>query len=291
MQIQWYPGHMAKARRQLAEQLKRADVVLELCDARLPRSSRNPDLDKLCAGKPRMLFLNKSDLADDRATRRWADTFRADGVESAPFDALHGRVSDAAAAISALTRESVDRAAARGIRKTVRAMVAGVPNVGKSAFINRLCGRPATKTADRPGVTRAQQWVRVTDTLELLDTPGLLWPRIDDAEAARRLAYLGTIRDAVLDQEGLAEWLLRDLMLAAPDVTRARFHLPQDASIPDAERGASLLEAVCEGRGFRMSGGRPDYARGAAIVLDEFRAGKLGRITLEYPAMEERSDG
>jgi ribosome biogenesis GTPase A len=278
---------MAKARRQLREQLRQVDVVLELCDARLPGSSRNPDLAGMCSGKRHALFLNKSDLADARATQAWVGAFTRVGVCASPFDALRGRAQDALNIIEEIVREMVARYASRGVRKTVRALVVGVPNVGKSAFINRLSGRAAAHTSDRPGVTRAPQWVRVTDDLELLDTPGLLWPRIDDPNAARRLAYLGTIRDTILDQETLAESLLEELLIAAPDAARARFKLP-DGALAGNELGeesdkASLLDAVCAGRGFRLSGGRMDTTRAAAIVLDEFRAGKLGRITLETP--------
>jgi ribosome biogenesis GTPase A len=277
---------MAKARRQLIEQLRRVDAVVELCDARLPRSSRNPDLDALCAGKRRALVLNKSDLADPAATSAWISKAQAGGVDAVAFDALKGKAREALGAIERASSRAYERAAARGINKTIRVMVVGVPNVGKSAFINKLSGRAAAKTADRPGVTRAAQWVRVADRLELLDTPGLLWPKIDDREASRRLAYLGTIRDEILDQESLAEDLLRELMDVSPDAVRARFRIAPDAGREgnmDSEpspRG-SLLEAVCAGRGYILSGGRLDTARGAAAALDEFRAGKLGRITLE----------
>jgi ribosome biogenesis GTPase A len=271
---------MAKARRQLIEQLRRVDAVVELCDARLPLSSRNPDLDTLCAGKRRALVLNKSDLADPTATNAWLSKARAGGTDAVPFDALKGRAQDILRVIERAASHAIERAASRGINKTIRVMVVGVPNVGKSAFINRLGGRAVAKTADRPGVTRSPQWARVADTLELLDTPGLLWPRIDDRDASRRLAYLGTIRDAILDQEGLAESLLRELMDASPDAVRSRFKLA-DGMDHNGSPLESLLEAVCAGRGYILGGGRLDTARGAAVVLDEFRAGKLGRITLE----------
>lgn len=273
---------MAKARRQLIEQLRRVNAVVELCDARLPNSSRNPDLQTLCAGKRRCLVLNKSDLADPRATETWLNAVRANGLDAVAFDALKGHTQDVLKPIERAVAPAVERATLRGINKTIRVMVVGVPNVGKSAFINKLSGRASAKTADRPGVTRAPQWVRVADTLELLDTPGLLWPRINDADAARRLAYLGTIRDEILDQEGLAESLLRELMGVAAEAVRSRFKLGEDAGHDDCNDG-SLLEAVCSGRGYVLSGGRRDTARAAAVVLDEFRAGKLGRITLEHP--------
>lgn len=275
MQIQWYPGHMAKAKRQLSEQLRRVDAVIELCDARLPFSSRNPHLDTLMRGKKRLLILNKADLADENETKRWLAQFRAGG-EAMAFNAARGNAKEAVRRIEAVTAEAVRRQAARGIRKTVRAMVVGVPNVGKSTFINRLNGTPVTLTGDRPGVTRQVRWVRVAPYLELMDTPGLLWPRLDDAMAAERLAWLGTIRDEILDTQALAVSLLNRLMAVRPGAVRERFKV-QDESL----RGHALLEAVCLGRGFLMSGGVPNTERGAAVALDEFRAGKLGRITLE----------
>ncbi|GHU66289.1 ribosome biogenesis GTPase A [Clostridia bacterium] len=278
MHIQWYPGHMAKARRQLIEQLRRVDAVVELCDARLPRSSRNPDLDTLCSGKHRALVLNKTDLANPDATNAWLSRMQSAGIDAVSFDALKGRAADVLRVIERASLHALERAASRGINKTIRVMVVGVPNVGKSAFINRLSGRASARTADRPGVTRAPQWVKVADTLELLDTPGLLWPRLDDRDASRRLAYLGTIRDEILDQESLAEALLGELMETAPDAVRTRFKLLDDSELSTPD---SILEAVCAGRGYMLSGGRLDTARAAAVVLDEFRAGKLGRITLE----------
>ena len=276
MQIQWYPGHMAKAKRELKEQLGRVDAVIELCDARLPFSSRNPDLSGLLAGKKKLLVLGKADLADEAETRRWTARFEAGGETAFPYDAVRGKAQDAMRHIERITREAVKRQAARGIRKTVRAMVVGVPNVGKSTFINRLNRTPVAKVADRPGVTRQVSWVRVGPYLELMDTPGLLWPRIDDKLAAMRLAWLGTIRDEILDQEALAISLLETLIGLRPEAVTSRYKIA-DPSV----RGHPLLEAVCLGRGFLMAGGLPDTERAAAIVLDEFRAGKLGRITLE----------
>lgn len=278
MQIQWFPGHMAKARRVLGEQVRRVDVVIELCDARLPFSSRNPDMAAIARGKRRLLALNKADLADEAQTKAWLAFFRSQNQEAFAFDAARGKAQAAVSYIERMTQEAVARQAARGVRKTVRAMVVGVPNVGKSTFINRLNGTPVAETADRPGVTRNTRWVRVAPYLELLDTPGLLWPRLDDPEAARRLAWLGTIRDEILDTEGLAVSLLAALLAARPEETKARFKLAEP--MPE---GQGLLEAVCRGRGFLMAGGACDTDRAAAVVLDEFRAGRLGRVTLEKP--------
>jgi ribosome biogenesis GTPase A len=278
MQIQWYPGHMARAKRLLKDQLSRVDVVLELCDARLPDASRNPDLNALCAHKRRIVVLNKADLADEAATRAWIQHLQRRGLEAVPFAASRGRPKAILACIERATAEAVSRQAARGVRKTVRALVVGVPNVGKSTLINCLRGQAVTQTADRPGVTRANQWVRVGPYLELLDTPGLLWPKLEDPRAARRLAYVGTVRDAVLDQERLAEQLLGELTLLCERAAAERFRLTQ----PYGE-GQALLENACRGRGWLLPGGALDTARGAALVLDEFRGGKLGRVTLERP--------
>ncbi len=282
MDINWYPGHMAKAKRQLADQLSRVDVVVELCDARLPYSSRNPDLDKLVSGKKRVLMLNKADLADAGATGVWLNCFRAQGIDAVSYSATGGKAKDAIAAIDRAAKEIVERAAQKGMRKTVRVMVVGVPNVGKSTFTNRLHGGNIAKTGDRPGVTRSNQWVRISPYLELLDTPGLLWPRLDDQVAARRLCYIGTVKDDVVDLAMLTIHLLEDMMAVKPQAVMERFKV-KDATL----RGEELLEAVCRGRGFLMKGGVCDYDRCCAVVLDEFRAGKLGRITLEHPTKQE----
>ena len=283
LEINWYPGHMAKAKRLLAEQLRRVDVVIELCDARLPYASRNPDLDKLISGKKRVLLLNKADLADSGATSAWLQYFRAQGIDAAPYNAASDKAKDALSVIDRAAKETVERAAQKGVRKTVRAMVVGVPNVGKSTFTNRLHGGSIAKTGDRPGVTRANQWVRISPYLELMDTPGLLWPRLDDQLAARRLCYIGTVKDDVVDLPMLTIHLLQDLLAVKPEAVLERFRF-DDPSLT----GEALLEAVCRGRGFLMKGGVCDYDRCCAVVLDEFRAGKLGRITLELPRKERR---
>lgn len=278
MEINWYPGHMAKAKRLLADQLRRVDVVVELCDARLPHASRNPDLDRMIAGKQRVLLLNKADLADPAATKAWIACFASRGISAYAYSASTGKAKDALDVIDRAAKDAVERAARKGVKKTVRAMVVGVPNVGKSTFTNKLHGGAIAKTGDRPGVTRANQWVRVSPYLELLDTPGLLWPRLDDQTAARRLCYIGTVKDDVVDLAMLTIHLLEDMLSVKPQPVMERFHLT-DASL----KGEELLEAVCRGRGFLMKGGVCDYDRCCAVVLDEFRAGKLGRITLELP--------
>ena len=289
MQINWYPGHMAKAKRLLADQLRRVDVVLELCDARLPESSRNPDLARMTVGKKRVLLLNKADLADPNVTAAWVRVFRAQGIEAAPFSAASGKAKEALALIDRAAKEAVERAAAKGMHKTVRAMVVGVPNVGKRTLINRLHGSGIARTGDKPGVTRANQWVNISPYLQLMDSPGLMWPKLDDQLAARRLCYIGSIKDDVVDLPMLTICLLEDLLAVRPDAACTRFRIDDPAL-----RGVPLLDAVCRGRGFLMKGGLSDYDRCCAVVLDEFRAGKCGRITLELPprpaVREEASD-
>ena len=275
MEINWYPGHMAKAKRQLSDQLKRVDVVIELCDARLPRASRNPDLDKMLEHKQRVLVFGKSDLADPAQTDKWVRYYREKGILCIAVN-MNKQAKQVSQLIDKATSETVRRAAERGIKKTVRAMVVGVPNVGKSTFINRLHGAPIAKVGDMPGVTRANQWVKISPYLELLDTPGLLWPRLDDRLAARRLAYIAAIRDQVVNTDDLALQLLYDMIDAVPQQVKDRYHV-EDLSL----RGEELLESVCRGRGFLMRGGICDMERACSVVLDEFRAGKLGRITLE----------
>lgn len=281
MQINWYPGHMAKAKRLLQEQVARVDAVIEICDARLPYSSRNPDLNYMLRNKARVLLLNKADLADPEMTKKWIAYFQSKGIQCASITASKN-AREVLKVIERLTREKVQRGEARGVKRTVRVMVVGVPNVGKSTLINRLHGGSIAKVGDRPGVTRANQWVRVGEYLELLDTPGMLWPRLDDAVAARRLAYISAIRDEVVDTFALSIALLEDLVEQRPDMLQQRYKIT-DFTL----RGQALLEAVCRGRGFLMRGGELDIERACAVVLDEFRDGRLGRITLEAPLKKQ----
>lgn len=278
MDIQWYPGHMAKAKRLLQAQLSKVDLAIELCDARLPLSSRNPVLGGLIQGKRRVLLLCKADLAKPEQTKAWLAYFKAQGVEAMDYDAGAQKTKQAKALIDKAAADVIQRGLDRGMQKTIRAMVVGVPNVGKSTFINRLYGGAITQVADRPGVTRANRWVKVTPYLEVMDTPGMLWPKLDDPMAATRLAYIGTIRDAVYDQEALCAHLLEDLMKAMPQATAQRYKIKDIQA-----RGHGLLEEVCRGRGFLMRGGVYDLERACAVILDEFREGKVGRITLEAP--------
>ena len=269
---------MAKAKRLLALQLSKVNLAVELCDARLPLSSRNPELDHLLANKRRVLLLCKADLAEPEGTKQWLRYFAAQGIETMAYDTTPAKTKQAKALIDSAAKDIVERGLKRGFQKTIRAMVVGVPNVGKSTFINRLYGGAIAQVGDRPGVTRSNQWVKVNPYLEVMDTPGMLWPRLEDKLAASRLAYIGTIRDAVYDQQALCVQLLRDLLAVRRDATCERYKIKN----PDAENYA-LLDEVCRGRGFLLKGGEMDVDRACSVVLDEFREGKVGRITLEMP--------
>lgn len=281
--INWYPGHMAKARRELSESLKLIDVAVEIADARAPLATRNPDLDVLLAGKARILLLNKSDLADDAATRGWLAYYERTGIPAGRIVSTGSGRTEAARLIEQAAKELVERQKNKGVRKTVRALVCGIPNVGKSTFINRIAGEARTKTADRPGVTKGRQWVRVTPYLELLDTPGLLWPKLEDQTLARHLAYLGSVNDEILEIETLAKELLLDLKTICPDALYGRYR----KLLPETPEDG-MLEAVAKSRGFILRGGEADTERAARVLLDEFRGGKIARITLERaPASKE----
>ena len=247
--INWYPGHMARAKRLLAEQLSRVDAVVELCDARIPRASRNPDLGRLVADKRRLLVLGKADLAEEAQTRAWLAFYRAQGIEAMSFDSVRGRAKDVVARVERLTQDMVERMAQRGVRKTVRVMIVGVPNVGKSTFTNRINGTAIARTGDRPGVTRSNQWVRITPYLELLDTPGLLWPNLEDQRDAQALAFVGTIGEQARDQQLLAIRLLEWLSRASASARRVRSRLPGlRCWRPSAAGAAGCCPAVCATR-------------------------------------------
>ena len=279
MNIQWYPGHMAKAKRLLEEQLKKADFIIELCDARIPSSSRNEDLLRLVENKKRVLLLTKADLADPSSTKAWLEYYRQNGEDAIDFDANPKSRKRIVAFLNNASKSFVKRAEDRGIKKTIRAIVLGVPNVGKSTFINRIAGSAITSVADKPGHTKSNRWVKVSEYFELMDSPGMLWPKIDDEKAAMHLAYIGTIKDAVYNTDELAMELIWELLQINEDNTRARYKL-KDNSFSDK---TELMDAVCKGRGFVAKGGVYDYERACATILDEFRAGKLGRSTFEKP--------
>ena len=285
MNIQWYPGHMTKTRRMIAEQIKHVDAVCEIVDARIPVSSRNPDVDELTAGKPRLVVLNRVDQADPDATKRWAAWFRAKGYAVMESDAKSGAgTKQFAAAVKTLLADKLRAYAEKGQNRVVRVMILGVPNVGKSTFINRIAGRKTAKTEDRPGVTRAKQWVPIDRGLELLDTPGILWPKFEDETIGLHLAFTGAVRDAIMDVETLACHLILLLAQRKPEAWTARFKIVPEEGMS----GWDLLEAGARKRGFLISGGEVDTERMAKILLDEYRAGKLGRFTLEMPEETEQ---
>ena len=284
MNIQWYPGHMAKTRRMIAEQMKHMDAVCEILDARIPLSSRNPDVEELTGEKPRLIVLNRTDLADPAATRQWAAYFRGKGYAVLEANAKAGQGTGRfAGAVRELLAEKIAAYTERGqAGRTLRVMILGIPNVGKSTFINKVSGRKTAKAEDRPGVTRSKQWIAVDRSLELLDTPGMLWPKFDDPAVGMRLACTGAVRDEIVDLEELASHLMAYLGGQYPDALLQRYKVeaePEDA-------GFTLLEKAGRKRGFLVRGGGVDTERMARILLDEFRGGRLGRFTLELPEVD-----
>lgn len=284
--INWYPGHMAKARRMLQENIKLIDVVVEVLDARAPMATRNPDFDDLFRNKMRVVLLNKADLADPASNKRWLRYFRSQNIAASEIvSTTNNGKQQAVRLIEEAVREKVEQLKQKGIQKTVRVLVVGIPNVGKSTFINRIAGSHRAETGDRPGVTKGKQWVRVTPYLELLDSPGLLWPKLDDQTQAMHLAFIGSINDQILDIEELAWNLLRTLRALAPRELTERY-TKLTADTPEEE----LLDMVAKSRGFILCGGVYDTERAARIVLDEYRGGKIAKVTLEQP-MQEEEDG
>lgn len=288
MNINWYPGHMAKTKKQLREQISNVDFVVEICDARLPYSSRNPDLIGMIGTRKHILLMNKSDLADSSVSDAWINHFRKSGIDVRLVNSKMLSPKDQISMMNGIANDILAKAANKGVKKTLRGMVVGVPNVGKSTYINRLHGSSVATTGDKPGVTKNTQWIRITPYLSLMDTPGMLWPRLDDQLAARRLCYIGSVSDSVVDLTELSVSLLEDIASVKPEMLKERFHI-DDCTL----KGTELLDAVCRGRGFLMKGGIMDYERCQSVILDEFRSGKLGRISLEKPSImkEDTYDG
>jgi len=279
--IQWFPGHMAKTRRSIKENLSLVDAVVEIIDARIPLSSQNPEMGRMTAGKPRLLILNKRDMADNNVTDRWISYFRSRGIVAISMDCKSGKGLKAfqSALENQLLKDLLETRRAKGMSGApVRVMIVGIPNVGKSSFINRMSGSKKAKVEDRPGITRTKQWVKLGDKIEMLDMPGVLWPKFDDQGVAQRLAFTGAIKDDILDIETLAMLLLEYLAKNYPVCLKERYKMDV-SEMP----GSELLELLGRKRGMLVSGGEVNTERAAIMLLDEFRAGKIGNITLEMP--------
>ena len=285
MNLQWYPGHMTKAKRQMQEDLKLIDLIIELVDARIPLSSRNPDIDELGKNKARLILLNKSDLADERYNEQWSAYFQKKGFYVVKVNAKSGAgLKSIQGVIQEACKAKIERDRRRGIKnRPIRAMVVGIPNVGKSTFINSYAGKACAKTGNKPGVTKGKQWIRLNKTLELLDTPGILWPKFEDQEVGKRLAFIGSIKDEILNLEELSLELLDYIRTNYPGLLNTRYGIEEEGT------PVSLLEAVAEKRKCLIRGQEIDYAKAAGIVMEEFRNGKIGRITLEFPPVEEET--
>ena len=280
MNIQWYPGHMTKTRRQIEADLKQVDAVCEIVDARIPVSSRNPDIDAICGVKPRIVILNRMDLADPVATKAWVTYYRGKGMAAIPTDCKTKRgINEFLPAIRSVLKEKIERDAARGMKRAIRVMVVGIPNVGKSTLINQISGRKGAKAENRPGVTRGKQWVTVQGGLLLLDTPGILWPKFEDPNVGLALAFTGAVKEDVVDLEELACRLMELLHKRYPQAVTHRYGIELPQGTPSYE----LLEAAGRKRGFLLAGGEIHTERMAKVLVDEYRSGKLGRFTFEMP--------
>lgn len=281
MNIQWYPGHMTKTRRMMTENISLVDVVVELLDARIPYSSKNPDIDELAKNKRRIILMNKTDLADPVKTEVWKKWFEEKGFTVILADAVKGiGVNKVADAARTLMKDKIEREKARGrLFVPVRAMIVGIPNVGKSTFINKTVGKTTAKTGDKPGVTKGKQWIRIKKDFELLDTPGILWPKFEDEDVGLKLAMVGSINDDILDTETLCTEFISLMMTVNPNLIKKRYNVEFDT----IDEPHNVLEKIASARGFIKKGGENDCGRAAKIILDEFRGGKIGKITLEEP--------
>ena len=287
MNIQWYPGHMTKAKRAMKEDVKLIDLVIELVDARAPLASRNPDIDSLAAGKGRVILLNKADLASEKANAAWISYFEGQGFQVMKIDArAKATLKQLNALIQEACKEKIERDRRRGsLNRPVRAMVVGIPNVGKSTFINSFAGKAAAKTGNKPGVTKGNQWIRLNKQVELLDTPGILWPKFEDQRVGLLLAFLGSINDEILEKDELASELADYLRNITPGLLKERYGIEEDGKKP-----YELLDEIAAARACLTKGGVNDLTKAARLLLDEFRGGKLGRITLEMPEKKEEAE-
>ena len=281
MNIQWYPGHMTQTKRMMAENISLVDIVIELVDARIPYSSKNPDIDDLAKNKYRILLLNKCDLAEQKATALWEQYYKQKGFEVIQVNSIKGTgMTEVTNAARELMKEKIERQKARGrLFVPIRSMIVGIPNVGKSTFINKYVGKTTAKTGDKPGVTRGKQWIKLKKDFELLDTPGILWPKFDDKEVGLKLAFTGAVNDDILDLITLATELINHLLLRHSELLKNRYQITFDT----IEEPHIILEKIAIARGFKQKGGEPDIDRASKILLDEYRGGKLGNITLELP--------
>ncbi len=278
--INWYPGHMARARREISESVKLVDVVIEIIDARIPVASRNPILNEIIGDRPRIVVLNKADLADSDANKKWVQKLKSNNQTAIIADSNKGKgVNDVVEAALSLMKDKIEKQSAKGRTGiSIKAMIVGIPNVGKSTFINKIAGKQTAEVSNKPGVTRKNQWVRLNDKIQLLDTPGVLWPKFDNAITARHLAYIGTIKDEILDVEELALSLLEELVLKYKKNVYERYKIDENFTY---EMTVELMEEIGRKRGCLVRGGEVDYTKVANIILDDFRTGKIGLITLE----------
>jgi ribosome biogenesis GTPase A len=286
MTIQWFPGHMTRAKRQIQAKLKLIDIAIELLDARVPLSSRNPMVDEILSGKPRLIVLNKSDLADPKVTEQWIEYFKYEGHETVAVDSSTGtRIGDIPMKAKEILKEKIDRQLSKGMNpRAMRGLIVGIPNVGKSTLINRLAGRNIAITGDRPGVTKGQQWIKTNYEMDLLDTPGILWPKFEDDLVGFRLAMTGAIREQILNVEDIAFFAVRELAERYWPALKERFDLDTPPTDPtDSDEVVRIMEDIGRRRGCLISGGHVDLEKASGIILRELRAGKLGRITLEAP--------
>lgn len=279
--VQWFPGHMAKTRRLIKESLPFVDLVTEIVDARIPMSSSNPELKEMIGNKPRIVLLNKCDVADEKTTARWVEYYRNMGVNALPVDCRTGKGLNAyLPLVRRVLKDKIKRNEEKGmVGKPLRVMVVGIPNTGKSSFINKMAGRNRAKVADKPGVTRSNSWFAVGSGIELLDTPGVLWPKFDDRSVGDKLAFIGSVKDEVIDIESLAMRLINVLKNGYEDRLSERFKITDFADKEDYE----ILEMIGRKRGMLISGGEIDYERASVMILDEYRGGKLGRLSLDFP--------
>lgn len=285
MNVQWYPGHMTKAKRQMQEDLKLIDLIIELVDARVPLSSRNPDIDQLGQNKSRLILLNKADLADERQNEAWKEYFQKKGFHVVKVDSRNGSgMKTIQNVIQEACKEKIERDRRRGIKnRPIRAMVAGIPNVGKSTFINTFAGKACAKTGNRPGVTKGKQWIRLNKNVELLDTPGILWPKFEDQQVGIRLACVGSIKDDILNMEELALWLIEHLRTNYSGFLEKRYGISEEGT------AVEILGKIARARGCLKKGQELDYVKASGLLFDDFRGGKIGRVTLEW-AEQEKSE-